>query len=106
MVAHSTGKMFLKLHYFNVRLALWELSSVIFKLGFNRAYDETVSGDTACALNIAVYLLCFFVEIKTVCSSSSGCNVQFHLFNKCGVGPGILTSNSDCFSGGQKLISK
>ena len=39
--------------------------------------------------NIAVYLLSFFVTIKKVCSSSSGCNAQFHLFNKCGVGPGI-----------------
>ena len=43
----------------------------------------------ASVLNIAVYLISFFVEIKKVCSSSSGCNAQFHLFNKCGVGPGI-----------------
>ena len=31
---------------FNVRFALWELSNVIFKLGFSRAFDETVNGDT------------------------------------------------------------
>ena len=43
----------------------------------------------ASALNFALYLLSFFVEIKKVCSSNSFCNAQFHLFNKCGVGYGI-----------------
>ena len=43
VVAHSTGTMYI---YFNVRIALWELSDDIFKLGFSRAFDETVDGDT------------------------------------------------------------
>ena len=68
-----------------------ELSNVIFKLGFSRAFDEAVNGDTENSIrtDIAVYLLSFFVEIKKVCSSSSRCKSQFHLFNKCEVGPGI-----------------
>ena len=61
--------MYLKCIYFNVRLALRELSNVIYKIGFSRAFDETVNGDTekASALNTAVYLLSFFVEIKKKC---------------------------------------
>ena len=74
-----------------MRIALWEPCNVILKLGFSRTFDEAVNGihKIASALNIAVYLLYFFVEIKKVCSSSSGCNAQFHLIYKCGVGPGI-----------------
>ena len=37
--------MYLYIH-FSVRFALWELSNVIFKLGFSRAFDEAVNGDT------------------------------------------------------------
>ena len=29
-----------------MRIAFWELSNVIFKLGFSRAFDEAVNGDT------------------------------------------------------------
>ena len=65
------------------------LSNVILKLGFRHAFDGIVNGDTENSMYIefAMYLLSFFMEIKKVCSSSSGCNARFHLFNKCGVGP-------------------
>ena len=44
-----------------MRLALLELSNVIFKLGFSRALDEMVNGDTEnnMCIDITVYLLCF-----------------------------------------------
>ena len=53
-------------NYFNVRHALWDVSNVILKFGFTRAFGATVNGD---AKNIvyrefAMYLLSFFVEIK------------------------------------------
>ena len=65
------------------------LSNVILKLGLRRTFDGTVNGDSenSMCIEFVIYLLSFFVEIKKVCSSSSGCNAQLHLFNKCGVGP-------------------
>ena len=76
-----------------MRLALWELSNVILKLGFRRAFDGTVNmvkGDSEnrCALNCHVLAFCFRGNEK-VCSSSSGCNAQFHLFDKGTVRPDI-----------------
>ena len=53
-------------HYFNVRLALWDLSDVIFKLGFRHAFGETVDGDTenSMCIEFAMYLHSVFMEIK------------------------------------------
>ena len=71
------------------------LSNVILKLGFRRAFDGTVNGDTenSMCIEFAMYLLSFFfffffffVEFKKMCSSSLGCNAQFYLFNKYEVG--------------------
>ena len=59
-----------------------------------------INGDTedSMCIEFAMYLLSFFVEIKKVCSSSSGCNAQFHLFNKCRVVPDAhFTSTSGWF---------
>ena len=74
-----------------MRLPLWELSNVILKLGFRSEFDGSVYGDTENTLFIefAMYLLSFFGEMKKVCSSSSDCNAQFHLFNKYGEEPDI-----------------
>ena len=74
-----------------MKIALWELCNVIFKLGFSRAFDEAVNGDTENSIctEYCRVLLSFFRGNQKVCSSSSGCNAQFHLFSKCGVGPGI-----------------
>ena len=53
-------------NYFNVRLALWDLCNVILKLGFRRAFDGTVNGDTENSMctEFAMYVLSFFVEIN------------------------------------------
>ena len=64
--------------------------NVILKLRLRR--NGTVNGDTennmCTEFAMYMYLLSFFfVEIKKVRSSSSGCNAQFYLFNKCGIGP-------------------
>ena len=65
------------------------LSNVILKLGFRRTFDGTVNGKTenSTCIEFAMYLLSNFMEIKKVCSSSSGCNAQFYLFNKSRVEP-------------------
>ena len=72
---------------------MW-LSNVILKLGFRRAFDGTVNGKTEnsmCITKICHKLAFFFSwKSKKVCSSSSGCNAQSYLFNKCGVGPDAL----------------
>ena len=62
----------------------------------------------ACALNFPCTCFFFFVEIKKVCSSSSGCSAQFHLFNKRGIGPDkhIFPVTQVVFSGAQDLNSK
>ena len=74
------------LHCGNCLTSFW-------KLGFRRAFDGTVNGDTekGMCIEIAMYLLSFFFSFllfswkskkKKVCSSSSGCNAQFHLFKQ------------------------
>ena len=55
-----------KYNYFNVRHALWEVSNVILKFGFTRAFGAMVDGDAKNIMyrEFAMYLLSFFVEIK------------------------------------------
>ena len=57
-----------------MRLALWEVSNFILKFGFKRAFGATVKGDAKNIMyrEFAMYLLSFYVEIKKLCSSSSG----------------------------------
>ena len=57
-----------------MRLSLWDLSNVILKLGFRRAFDGTVlviKKNSMC-IEFAMYLLSFSVEIEKVYLSSSG----------------------------------
>ena len=55
-------------------LHVWEVSNVILKFGFTRAFGATVNGDAKIIMyrEFAMYLLSFFVEIKKLWSSSSG----------------------------------
>ena len=49
------------------------LSNIILKLGFRRAFDRTVNGniEKSKCIEVTMYLLSLFVEIKKkVCSSS------------------------------------
>ena len=66
------------------------LSNYILKLAFRRAFDGTVNSYTEKKLIYRV-LAFFFRGNQKVCSSSSSCNVQFHLLMNYGVGPYIFT---------------
>ena len=66
MVSQLNRQYTYKYNYFNVRHALWEVSNVILKFGFTRAFGATVVGDAKNIMygEFAMYLLSFFVEIK------------------------------------------
>ena len=76
-----------------MRLALWDLSNVILKLGFRRrrAFDGTLlviqKNTVACTLIIAMYLLSFFRgNLKSVfIKFMLKCTILF--LNKYGMGP-------------------
>ena len=53
------------------------LFNIILKLGFRRAFDETVNGNAENnkCIEFIMHLLSFFVKFKKVCSSSLGCNL-------------------------------
>ena len=64
----------LKYNYFNARPALWEVSNVILKFGFTRAFGATVNGDAKNIMyrEFAMYLPSFFRGNQKLWSSSSG----------------------------------
>ena len=66
MVSQLHRQYTFKYNYFNVRHALWEVSNVILRFEFTRAFGATVDGDAKNIMyrEFAMYLLSFFVEIK------------------------------------------